>query len=85
VHGKAEQHWVAAERQVLSEMATHLNATTTLSDQKKPAPARRGRPTMNVRPQSKKVAVQGGPRGEKDEVCVQSGNPKGGGSTEVKT
>ena len=57
VHGKAEQHWVAAERQVLSEMATHLNATTTLSDQKKPAPARRGRPTMNVRPQSKKVAV----------------------------
>jgi hypothetical protein len=36
VHGRAEQHWLAAERQVLSEKAAQLTAVTAFADQKKP-------------------------------------------------
>ena len=58
-HGRAEQHWLAAERQVLSEMAPQVSAPAQPVGQKKTVPARQRRPITNVRPQPKKVANAG--------------------------
>jgi hypothetical protein len=58
MHGQGEQHWIAAERQVLAEMAAQLSATPPVAEQKKP-PVRQRRPLTNVRPQPKKVANGG--------------------------
>jgi hypothetical protein len=57
VQGQAKQHWLAAERQVLSEMAAQLNAATALAEQKKSTPARQSRPITNVRPQPRRLPI----------------------------
>jgi Protein of unknown function (DUF2934) len=69
MHGQAEQHWLAAERQLLSELAPqptaqvhtteHPTARVHTTEQKKPAPVRQRRPLTNVRPQPKKAANGG--------------------------
>ena len=58
-HGRAEQHWLAAERQVLSEMAAQVSVPAEPVGQKKTVPARQRRSITNVRPQPKKVANAG--------------------------
>jgi hypothetical protein len=58
-HGRAEQHWLAAERQVLSEMAPQVSAPAEPAGQKKTVPARQRSSITNVRPQPKKVANAG--------------------------
>ena len=56
-HGQADQHWLAAEREVLSEMSAPIaNAAAT---QSKPAPARQRRPATNIPAQPKKAAKAG--------------------------
>jgi len=51
MHGHAERHWLAAERQILSEMTAQ-----TAVAQNKPAPARQRRAAASARSQLKKVA-----------------------------
>lgn len=58
-HGRAEQHWLAAERQVLSEMAPQVSAPAQPVGQKKTVSARQRRSITNIRPQPKKVANAG--------------------------
>ena len=59
MHGQAEQHWLAAERQLLSELAPQPTAQVHTTEQKKPAPVRQRRPLTNVRPQPRKAANGG--------------------------
>jgi hypothetical protein len=51
MHGHAERHWLAAERQILSEMTAQ-----TAAGENKPAPARQRRAAASARSQLKKVA-----------------------------
>jgi hypothetical protein len=51
MHGHAEQHWLAAEREILSEMTAQTPAA-----QNKPAPARQRRAAASARSQLRKVA-----------------------------
>ena len=51
MHDHAEQHWLAAERQILSEMTAQ-----TAVAQNKPAPARQRRVATSARSQFRKVA-----------------------------
>ena len=52
MHGQAEQHWLAAEREVLSEMSRQT-AAVDAPMANKPAPARKRRA---ARPQPPKIA-----------------------------
>jgi hypothetical protein len=51
MHGHAERHWLAAEREILSEMTAQ-----TAVAQNKPAPARQRRAAASARSQFRKVA-----------------------------
>ncbi len=53
LHGEAEQHWLAAERQVLSEMTGRIGVPTLVIKEK---PVRQRRSVTNIRPQPKKAA-----------------------------
>jgi hypothetical protein len=55
-HGQAEQHWLRAERQLLSEMAAQLSTTPSLAEQKKASAARQRRTLTNIQPQPKRTA-----------------------------
>jgi hypothetical protein len=53
VHGRAEQHWLAAEREILAQ----VTAETRVSQSIMPAKiVRQRRPLTNVQPQPKKTA-----------------------------
>jgi hypothetical protein len=56
MHGQAEQHWLAAEREVLCEISAPI---VTAATRNKGAPARRRRPVTNISAQSKKTAKAG--------------------------
>jgi hypothetical protein len=53
VHGQAEQHWLAAEREILAQMTAEICTEQPSVGGK---PVRQGRPVTNLRSQAKKVA-----------------------------
>jgi Protein of unknown function (DUF2934) len=54
LHGQAEQHWLAAEREILTHMSEQ-----NCAEQPARRPVRQRRPVTNLRPQPKKVAKAG--------------------------
>jgi hypothetical protein len=52
VHGQAEQHWLAAEREILAKMTVETPAQRVATDKI----VRQRRPLTNIPPQPKKVA-----------------------------
>ena len=53
VHGYAEQHWLAAEREILAQMTAQAPPTQSATAHKT---VRQRRPLTNIAPQPKKAA-----------------------------
>ena len=52
VHGQAEQHWLAAEREILAQMTAETAVSQPVTP---PKSVRQRRPLTNVQPQPKKT------------------------------
>ncbi len=55
VHGQADQHWLAAEREILSECSGQIAAPAAAMPDK-PASVRKRRAVTSTRSQPKKIA-----------------------------